>query len=218
MTVGLRSNYSSYGPAMTGMQKPEVVAPGNNIISSFSSFYIEDNPDRQKNDVAHFDYEGRTYAWTADTGTSMSAPVVAGIIALWLQATPNLNTNDIRDIMEHTCRHPVDTLDYPNDQYGYGEIDAYRGLLYVLGLDSVDGISHHQPSSATLRLQGRQLYVDGTSQGSLTIYSTNGRQLLRRPLTDSPIDLSILPPGVYAVQVNAINPSESGSVLIRLIP
>ena len=214
MTVGLRSNYSSYGPAMTGMQKPEVVAPGNNIISSFSSFYIEDNPDRQKNDVAHFDYEGRTYAWTADTGTSMSAPVVAGIIALWLQANPNLNTNDIRDIMEHTCRHPVDTLDYPNDQYGYGEIDAYRGLLYVLGLDSVDGISHHQPSSATLRLQGRQLYVNGATQGSLAIYSTNGRQLLRRPLTDSPIDLSILPPGVYAVQINAVNSSESGSVLI----
>ena len=215
-TVGRLSNYSSYGPSMNGLQKPEVVAPGNNIISSFSSFYIEDHPDRQKNDVAHFNYEGRTYAWTADTGTSMSTPVVAGIIALWLQANPNLNANDVRDILEHTCRHPVDTLDFPNDQYGYGEIDAYRGLLYILGLDTVDGISHHQPSTASFRLQGRQLYFDNAIQGSVTIYSTDGRQLLHRQLTNSPIDLSTLPLGIYAVQFHAPNPSESGSTLIRI--
>ena len=216
-TVGLRSIYSSYGPAMTGFQKPEVMAPGDNVISSLSSYYIEDDPERQQNDVAHFDYEGRTYAWAACSGTSMATPVVAGVIALWLQAKPDLTTTDIREIWERTCRHPVDTLEYPNDEYGYGEIDAYRGMLYILGLDGVDGISQHQPSGVSIRLQGRMLYVS-KENGSISIYSTDGRRLLQHKAADSPIDLTMLPAGIYAVQYDAGNKSESGSALIRLNP
>lgn len=39
-----------------------------------------------RSDVAHFAFNGRTYAWNSNTGTSMATPVVAGAIALWLQA------------------------------------------------------------------------------------------------------------------------------------
>ena len=142
-TIGWRSPYSSFGPTMNGLQKPDVMAPGDNIISSYSSYYLEANPDASdiSSDVEHFDFQGRTYAWNANTGTSMACPVVAGVIALWLQAKPDLTREEIINAFSHTCRQPDTSLTYPNDQYGYGEIDAYRGLLYLLGIDGIEDVS-----------------------------------------------------------------------------
>ena len=71
----------------------------------------------------------------------MAAPVVAGIIALWLQAKPDLTREEIIDAFSHTCRQPDAALSYPNNEYGYGEIDAYRGLLHLLGIDGIEKIS-----------------------------------------------------------------------------
>ena len=133
-TDGMISNYSSRGPTMDGRTKPDIVAPGNNILSSYNSFYLENhkNASDVQWDVEHFEYNGRTYPWNANSGTSMSSPVVAGIIALWLEANPNLSPTDILDIFAHTARHTDSSLTYPNNDYGYGEIDAYAGLQYML--------------------------------------------------------------------------------------
>ena len=119
------------------------MAPGSNIVSSYNSFYLEANPDVSDtdSDVERFTYHGRTYAWNSNTGTSMSTPVVAGAIALWLQACPDLSPTDILDLIRLTSRHPEDELDYPNNQYGHGEINAYLGLLHLLGIDAIEGIS-----------------------------------------------------------------------------
>ena len=65
----------------------------------------------------------------------MACPVVAGTIALWLQAVPTLTREDIIGVFSRTCRKPDETLTYPNNVYGHGEIDAYRGLLDILGID-----------------------------------------------------------------------------------
>ena len=83
---GQRTDYSAVGPTLDGRTKPDVMAPGTNIISSYSSYYMEANPDARDllSSVKLFDFGGRTYPWTSNAGTSMSAPVVGGAIALWL--------------------------------------------------------------------------------------------------------------------------------------
>ena len=77
------------------------MAPGQNIISAYSSYFIM-NPKNAgaplASDVRHFQYNGRTYAWNANGGTSMSSPVVAGAIALWLQAYPRLTPQDCLEV------------------------------------------------------------------------------------------------------------------------
>ena len=160
-TVGLRAPYSSTGPTITGQIKPEVTAPGDNIISSYSSYYLEAKPDARdiNSDVEHFQFHGRTYAWNANAGTSMACPVVAGVIALWLQAKPDLTHQEIRDILSHTCRQPDASLTYPNNDYGYGEIDAYRGLLHILGIDAISDVSLHQPARLRLYVEGNALVI-----------------------------------------------------------
>ena len=84
------------------------------------------------------------------TGTSMSTPVVAGAVALWLQANPHLTQQAVKDIISRTSRHPDASADYPNNEYGYGEIDVYRGLLDVLGLNGINSLSTYQPSGVNI--------------------------------------------------------------------
>lgn len=129
---GEKSDFSSMGPTIQGFIKPDVVAPGENIVSANSSFYLEKFPESHADvDVERFVYEGRTYAWTALTGTSMSTPVVTGVIALWLDACPTLTPEQVLQVIQNTSQRKPG-MDYPNNDYGWGEIDAKAGLDYVL--------------------------------------------------------------------------------------
>ena len=140
---GVIAPYSSKGPTFDGRIKPEVVAPGTNVVSSYSSYYIEACPDAfdTQSDVSRYEYNGRTYSWNANTGTSMSSPVVGGIIALWLEANPNLSPDDIRYIFAATCSQPDASLTYPNNIWGHGEINAHRGLCHILDIDGIEGVT-----------------------------------------------------------------------------
>lgn len=128
-----RASFSCIGPTLQGFIKPDVLAPGENIVSSMNSFYVEKYPTslQVSKDVERFKVGGRTYSWNADSGTSMSSPVVAGIIALWLQACPTLTPQQVMDVISHTSRKH-EGIDYPNTYLGWGEIDAKAGLDYVL--------------------------------------------------------------------------------------
>ena len=117
----MRAPYSSMGPTTDGRIKPDVMAPGTMVISSFSSFFREEKPDDVmfNTEVSHYDFQGRTYSWLADSGTSFSCPAVAGTIALWLQARPDLTPEEALDVIQHTSHQPDPSLTYPNNIYGY---------------------------------------------------------------------------------------------------
>ena len=223
---GMRSPYSSMGPSMTGITKPDVMAPGDNVVSSYSSFYEEANPKAGDigSDVAHFDYQGRTYAWNSNAGTSMACPVAAGIIALWLQACPTLTKEQVMDIFSRTCRQPDNTLSYPNNQYGYGEIDGYSGLLDLLGLSSVKELSNHQSQSVAISSNNGMLHLVFNHQPSspvnISIYSVGGSLLHQATLQPTSVEMSIPMPtnvaGIYAVQLTSNDKSITGSQLVRM--
>lgn len=220
---GRRTPFSSVGPTFDGRTKPDVMAPGNNIISSYSSYYLENHPTAGDVawDVSHFEYEGRTYAWNSNTGTSMSCPVVAGIIALWLEAKPDLTPEDVLGVISRTSRRPDGALTYPNNEYGYGEIDAYRGLLDILGLDGIDGLSASHTPAAVSFAQGvlRVVLSEPLAAAfSLRVYSLDGRlrQQVSFPSGQRAYECSLagLPAGVYAVQLDGPI-AVTGSTLIR---
>ncbi len=227
---GRRSSYSSIGPTFDGRIKPDVMAPGSNIISSYSSYYLENNPQAGdiRSDVEHFEFRGRTYSWNSNAGTSMATPAVGGAIALWLQAKPTLTPEEAMNVIAHTSSHYDESLSYPNNEYGYGQIDVYRGLLYILGIDGIEGLSQHQPKAVSILPIGQgqlQLRFEGneglsTPSFSIRIFNTSGQLVSTQSLTggqeEYTIDLSSLPRGVYAVQVNTGQPTTTGSTLVRL--
>lgn len=214
---GVVATYSSVGPTLDGHTKPDVIAPGSNIISSYSSYYMENKPMAGDLDysVEKYEWNGRTYAWTANQGTSMSTPAVGGAIALWLQACPTLTPDDVRAVLDKTCANHDASLSYPNNVYGYGELDAYAGLLEVLNIAaSIPSLSRHQPAAVTFALQGETLTIGSPRAVAVRIYSTSGHLLFSAPAATS-VDLSTLPRGVLAVQVTGSDAQTTGSTLIR---
>jgi serine protease AprX len=74
-TFGI-SYFSSKGPTSDGRKKPEVVAPGEKIISAASS--------QKAALTALAGLNGAQFGYLEDTGTSMAAPHVSGVLAAFL--------------------------------------------------------------------------------------------------------------------------------------
>ena len=218
-TNGELAPYSSTGPTFDERMKPDVVAPGTNVISSYSSFYWEGSGEKgdRKSITNLFDYDGRTFLWAANTGTSMSAPVVTGAIALWLQAKPDLTPKQVADVLAHTST-PIDSgREYPNNSHGHGQIDVYKGLLYILGTLGISGVSDHQPAEVSLRAKGEGVEIRFASPltrpAKASVYDPSGKLLFSQELTGD--GFVSLPRGLSIVQVDGPNAATTGSTIIR---
>ena len=218
-TGGKRVSFSSFGPSLSGNIKPDVMAPGVNIISAHNNTYKEKNPSSFLDRIVDkSSYNDKDYYWITSSGTSMSTPVVSGIVALWLQAKPDLTAAEVIDVIAHTAKHNDPSLTYPNNEYGYGEIDAYKGLLYILNLTNVEGLSTRHIVEAKVRpLLNGEVSIslpDSDNPVKVRIYSTNGQCVGEYTIpsnTTSYTIPSIGQKGIFAVQVG-----NYGSTLIRI--
>lgn len=213
--VGRIARFSSRGPMPPGVpSKPDVCAPGVAIKAPMNHFYtLTDKVHRQL--VWQTEQQGEAYYWVAQSGTSMASPMVAGVIALWLEAKHDLTTDEVRELLSLSCSHPDDALPYPNNLYGHGEINAHRGLLHLLGLDGIEEISHQSLREGLLRMEGDRLVL--VPQGDITtlnirIYNTQGQMVMVTTLTDTnpEVDLAKFPRGIYVVS------TERGSRTVRI--
>ena len=143
------SIFSSFGYTFNEehLPKPEVLAPGsflqsasNNAQSKFfpdkygvldESTDYEAEPEKAKFLCAKATVNGQDYWYEFHEGTSMAAPVTTGIIALWLQANPNLSVADVRDIIAHSATPFVSPNYEPLKSSAYGIINALEGLKYI---------------------------------------------------------------------------------------
>lgn len=178
---GGRMPFSSVGPTYDGRIKPDVMAPGQNIVASFNSFAYESDASNKNGAIRLFQYNGRTYGWNLMGGSSMAAPVVTGVIALWLQANPKLTPKDCLDIFSKTCTHYDPSLSYPNIYYGYGQIDAEAGISLVLekAATGISDIGKDKTAEGRIyTLDGR--YV-GKNSGSLPhgIYIVGNKKIVK---------------------------------------
>ena len=69
----------------------------------------------------------------------MSAPVVTGAIALWMQANPNLSTADVREVLKNTSYKDGQVVTGDRTRWGYGKLDVNAGMRYVLHIEPKDG-------------------------------------------------------------------------------
>ena len=104
----VRSDFSNYGPRMSDNdgddldeQKPEVTAYGSDIISAAHA--------------ASFGLPGTGVALADDqysekSGTSMATPIASGVIALILQADPDLTPEEVKEIVQMTSEARVSLL------------------------------------------------------------------------------------------------------------
>lgn len=95
---------SSQGPTRDNRNKPELLAPGTDIVAANG-------------------FAGPDDAWIGMTGTSMASPYVAGVAGLMLAVEPELTAAQVIGIMRRTAL-PLEDGDYAwKNDVGFGSID-----------------------------------------------------------------------------------------------
>jgi serine protease AprX len=125
---GRLASYSSRGTFGSSTFRPKLVAPGTSVISLRSSpvlgvtgvLGIESGADLQSLSAAELPF------YTTSTGTSFSAPQVAGTIALMLEANPSLTPDLIADILQRSAS-PLPP--YLAHEVGAGMLNAHAAVL-----------------------------------------------------------------------------------------
>jgi subtilisin family serine protease len=128
--------FSSAGPTAAGVPKPEIAAPGALVISSMSRTAKPGTAGSVfTNPACPATKSGKTDSRCLqidDThgiavGTSMSSPVVAGVVALLLQKDPTLTQDKIVALLQAGAHRFRNVAPF-DDQSGPGEVDAVGAL------------------------------------------------------------------------------------------
>jgi subtilisin family serine protease len=132
------TTYSSRGPTRghytddqgvvhyDNLIKPDMVAPGNKIAGAEA----DHNHVVQGNGGTHVPGTSGTAAEMVMSGTSVATPVVAGSVALLLQANPNMTPNLVKGVLEYTAQ-PL--AGFNTLEQGAGELNV-EGAIRLAGL------------------------------------------------------------------------------------
>ena len=200
-TGGGIASFTSYGPLLNEVQKPDVAGPGVNVCSSISSF-----TDASYNAIDDVMFNGTQYDFARFSGTSMSSPCVAGIAALLLDANPFLTPAQVKSILMSTARTDEFTgpINIPGDvRWGMGKVDAYAAVQLALQTEGLNtGIVQSKDFSIYPNPASNEIFIRVPSNEQpkiVTLFSMNGQQFLL-PLMQGRVDVSSLANGVYMLR------------------
>ena len=208
---GVIASFSSHGPVIDGRRKPDLSAPGLNVTSSISSYTTE-----VYSPVMTYTYAGREYVWARMSGTSMSGPAITGIVALMLEANPQLSPVHIREILCATTRNdsqtgPLHERDSISDIWGWGKVNALAAVNEALAHVDIREADEDwfakslqvYPNPARDRIT---VMTGRHTPETVAIYSTAGTLVLSQQVVmEAQMDISGLPHGVYIVKCGARN-------------
>ncbi len=105
--------YSGRGPTRDSIKKPDLVAPGTEIISCNAKYYLKDK---------------KTYrnAYIGKSGTSMATPMVSGAAALLMQKYPDISREQLKKKLFYSAKD----LGEPWIKQGWGMLNIKRALDY----------------------------------------------------------------------------------------
>ena len=128
------ASYSSRGPRRDNGDgnplnelKPEITAPGTNIIQAEGCV-----TSGSCNNFLGGDASSNTYT-SRGSGTSYATPSVSGILALMIEANPNLTAFEMKEILKFTAERKgeptqPDVDPFWNRDFGWGLVDAYEAV------------------------------------------------------------------------------------------
>jgi hypothetical protein len=218
--------FSARGPGPSeDILKPDVTAPGINILAGFTP--------HAANSVS-----GENFAFL--TGTSMSAPHVAGVAALLRQAHPDWSPASIKSALMTTAYQAVDRQDGETPahafDFGSGHIDPNRandpGLVYDVTDDEYDAFACGTGSPAIDEVRCDELAAGGFSfegfalnQPSIGVSRLANTQTVTRRVTNvgeqsESFTVAVEPPAGIDVQVSptslSLTPGESAEYEVTL--
>ena len=191
------SSFISYGDYLP---LPHILSPGYNVVAAGNLYHK--NREKTYTTSQLPVVFGRESPYVIASGTSMSSPYTTGVVALWLQANPDLTRDDILAIMKKTAK----TNDYmaaseEPARWGWGIIDAYNGAKEALALPAAISDTTREPANM-VKVVGNtiEITVEADRHCRATLYNAAGTTLATT--TGTTIDISSLPRGIYFVSLN----------------
>ena len=172
------AGYSSRGPRRDNGDsnpynelKPEISAPGSNIIQAEGCV----TSGGCTNFLGIGDASDNTYTGRG-SGTSYATPSVSGVIALMIEANPDLDPLQIKEVLKQTAerRGPASAADvdpYWNRDFGYGMVDAYEAVKLAQHLNQTE-----QSASIDPYLQNHLLDYNVTGSTATIVGHSWGQQ------------------------------------------
>jgi len=192
-SLGEVADFSSRGPSRDGRTLPIITAPGMIVFSALSG-----DTDPENLDSTTIEASG-TYIGMA--GTSMSAPCVAGAIALLFEQNPNLYIDETIELLKLSARKDVFTGNIPNNDYGWGKLDVLRLLQLVTEvkeqIDTKQIAIYPNPTSENFFVLLYEPVVE------VEVFDVLGNLLVKA--NNSTVSIANLPNGMYFVRVKSSN-------------
>lgn len=204
--------FSSKGPTTDGRVKPDITAPGLTLASAFNSFDSNNIPggSNTTNLVHNYtDANGHNYYYGEALGTSMSAPMVAGIVALVLEAKPTATPAEIKQLMAQTAITDQYTTDEPDPSvWGAGKIDAHALIQSILMPSATDEVFEHRAIYPNPTQGLVSIDVEGVS--SMRLINVYGQLCEVIAVNENTISLGKLDAGIYFLSLY----NEKGALLL----
>ena len=177
-----------------GLIRPDVCAPGVNIISCDSK---------------------KSNGYIIMDGTSQAAPCVTGVVCLMLQKKPYLTPAQICEALETSATKLSDTK---SNETGSGCVNAILALDEIENYEDITGINDNYNVNVNIYPNpvDDRLYIETLTQAlTIEIYDIYGRrqQLSANSYQPSVIDVSDLNRGIYFVKIS----TEEGDIIKRII-
>lgn len=219
MLYGNLANFSSRGPTVDGRVKPDISAPGLGVRSSVNSF----DPANDGN-TGSVSFNGREYPFANYSGTSMSGPAVTGIVALMLEANPQLTASEVKDILHTTARLDQRTGEIGPEgttDWGWGKADALAAVRASDIFASVDGPVRLEAVALHPNPTESLVTITGMMPDRARVFDINGRLIAEHAFPagggEHPVTVNLggMTPGIYLLELYDGDRVGFGKVVVR---
>ncbi len=175
ITVGASTTWGTLASFSSTTNRVDLVAPGSSVLAPWWS-------------------EVNGNGWTTVTGTSFATPMVTGTAALLLSINPNLEIEEIRELLKSSAAQIGDA--FPEAGSGAGQLDAGTAVRQLLSKSfDVTWLPADDPVASGLAdrswvwgpgsiLTGFENYVDAREGERLVRYYDKARMEINDPLGD----------------------------------
>ena len=184
--TGELSGFSSRGPTRDGRIKPDINATGEWVLSCARQDELNILSATEPDKVAAGKKHKRS------SGTSMSSPAVAGIVALYLQKNPTADWQEVKNaVINCADRDTFTGSSLPDNEWGYGKVNGYSVVKgCTVGLEEINNSSNLELLNYPNPFHGQTIIKYNFNSvikykfATISIHDTYGRFIKEIELTD----------------------------------
>ncbi|MEM7185656.1 MAG: S8 family peptidase [Bacteroidota bacterium] len=198
---------SSSGPTQDGRLGVDFGAPGEVCHAAYA-------PDTYYENFSFNVLQNSNGLYGIQNAVSAAAPLSVGVIALMLEARPELTPTQVRNILRNTAREDSFTGTVPNTDWGYGKLDALAAIERTLSVEdsALERIRiSPNPNNGQISVQLGALYNEIT----VRIHDISGKMLQQKTHRNTRVIQEEVPfaSGVYFVSVTAYGASSTFKII-----